>query len=209
MDVSRTCFSATKMVPMPDGSLAPRQGMYYFLEHGVEFLQRSQLGGHWFEGKPFQTGDYATSMLPKPQWVTGAIPNGAIWPPVHCCGLLWEEFTCTKVTMHAKRLDTGAEWTEDAHSIGQAGGLTRAIWDWGLSGRNIADLWCDDHPSALASSCPPPGDQPLEVFIDPEIESSDYRVSLRGASKILYWRPPAFTTCALADVRFDFYGTSP
>lgn len=56
-------------------------GRYYRIPHGpkVEFIDRSGLGGHWWEGKPFQTGTYATEMDPPPVWVDGALPPADVY----------------------------------------------------------------------------------------------------------------------------------
>ena len=67
------------MMPDDDGNLVARKGRYYFRDGATDFAQRSGLGGHWFEGHPFQTGPTSTAETPKPTWVNGATPTGAGW----------------------------------------------------------------------------------------------------------------------------------
>ena len=89
IDVSRTCFQVWKQVPNGDGTFTPQKGRYYFLEPGCEFQQHSQLGGHWWEGKPFQTGAWSTLPSPAPVWVNGSTTFPVGWPEVHCCCGVW------------------------------------------------------------------------------------------------------------------------
>lgn len=75
------------MVPFAGGPMTPVKGRYYFVDGATEFEQHSMLGGHWWEGHPFQTGEYATLDTPRPSWVNGASPpTDEGWPFGCCCG---------------------------------------------------------------------------------------------------------------------------
>lgn len=93
--MSRSCFQVRKWIENPPARPVARLGRYYFLADDAQFIQRSGLGGHWFEGRPFQTGHLATSNTHPVTWVDGSTNFPVGWPDIHCCCGLWPEFTPT------------------------------------------------------------------------------------------------------------------
>lgn len=209
VDVSRSCFECWRNHPEA-GGLVPRRGSYYFLDQGVQFLQRSNLGGWWFEGRGhFQEGSDSTLSVPDPFWVNGAIPAGLDWPAVHCCRLLFPDFTPTRAAVVIERVSDGARWEVDADTVAKiAGTYIAEVFSGGVLRDNFA-LPCNPvFPPGGASTCAPPS-YDMTVFRDPTINDPAYQIS-QGADSVAAW---AFLDgsgqCVVANVRVDWFGTVP
>jgi hypothetical protein len=192
------------MIPDPDGTLVKRQGMYYFLEPGVEFWSHSMLGGHWFEGHPFQTGPFSTAEEPKPQWVNGAMPVGPGWPPdPHCCCGAYPAFTCARVEFTVTRTDTGVSMTVLATTVFQVGDSIQAHC---LHGHNLASdstLPCPAcTPSYFTTNCGPL--IPAEIEVESGVDDPSYVVSLfTRTPALVIW--PGDLSCRLGTTRVRYF----
>lgn len=206
VDVSRTCFSAWKNVPNGDGTTTPRFGRYYFLEPGCAFRQHSQLGGHWWEGHPFQTGDWSTAEVPKPAWVNGSMTFPIGWPAVHCCFGLFPEFAPTRATMIQTRQSDGAVTSANAVAVSSTGTGYAAYWLLTTFNPIVLGVNCSTSFAGVGSPfCGPPS-QALEVFLDPSITDPDYQFTARRSPATLPWLPTQLCTL-LSSVEIRFYGT--
>lgn len=134
VDLSRTCFSAKKTVTV-DGVSADHPGVYFFTERR-DFVQRSGLGGHWWEGRPFQTGERATAPFPTPTWRNGSMPEFPGEPPICLCGVIETEFTPSRVQLLATRISDGHVYDLDATGIVVTAGQVHAEWS-----RTGAGVW--------------------------------------------------------------------
>jgi hypothetical protein len=182
-----------------------RSGRYYWLAPGVEFIPHSQLGGHWWEGRPFQTGEWSTVERPPPAWVDGAIPAGGSWPSIHCCQGLWPQFTCTRARLTMVRLSDGQVVVREADSISQVDCRVGAIYDVSLFLANGVTLGDPVVPNNFSASFCGPISQQLEAFFDHGIADPLYRISLRRSLTSVIW--PTTQLCTQASsVRVDFFG---
>jgi hypothetical protein len=104
----------------------PVRGRYYFLPRGVEFWQRSLLGGWWWE-RPFQTGPFATLPTPRPTWVDGSTDFPHRGAPICPCGVEGGEFVPVRAQLHMIR-ESGETWTGDQIFFEFAPGVMQAVF---------------------------------------------------------------------------------
>lgn len=203
--MSRTCFKCYKLVPGPGPTKTARIGRYYFLPKDAEFLQHSKLGGHWFEGPPFQSGDYSTLKNPKPVWVDGSMNFEPGWSAPTCCTSGLKPF----IPSHAELriIHRGPNFTDTLLSatIGEFQGNVLATFQpHAFGNRYTVALHCHDTNHGIVNECQPGVNQPLTLNFEPL--PPPYICTLNSATAVLN-RPTGgacYTSCA---VRVRFYGT--
>lgn len=202
----------TKNVPDGAGGYTPIPFQYFFVEKEAGSAGRTMLGGHWWEGKPFQAGPYSTAMTPAPAWQNGQPPAHATWPCAagcHACRTL-AGATVTRIWMHAVSNEFGyvtdrdmTEWFVQPDGETGAANPTflNALWTINVDGEPTcpARIWCAFRPlpgtsAVLIQEIPAPGPNYLGTWHNPN--TAWYHP---GQPNLLYD----------SDVKFRFFGTQP
>lgn len=201
--MSRSCFESWRSYPNGDGTTTPRKGRYYFLGPRVKFLSHTGLGGHWWEGHPFQVGDLATEETPKPVWVNGSRSLGSGYPDVVCCCGLYPPFVASRVHITIVK---GAATLYDADQtlLVPTAGFIQAYWSpLGVGYTYYIQLTCDPCDAFFTSSPCLTGGAHLDVFIEDRPGDTGYQVTARGTN--LTVAHPTTTVCktgCVVTVRF-------
>lgn len=202
--MSRSCFEAWKLTDH-----GPRKGRYFFLDGHTVFDNRSMLGGHWWEGHPFQTGPLSTLETPVPRWVNGSIHLPAGWPQVACCGWGIPRFIPTSCRLTLSRIASPTVSTMLASTTFSDPSFTQFYFQpSGQPNYNEVTIHCPgEAPHFWASFCGLPVVY-LRAF-NAGITTPGYLFSLNGPVTRAVWVGPGPDRGQCVDVRsirVDVYG---